>query len=77
MSEMKIAFDAKRAFYNGTGLGDYSRFVINNLVQYAPDNCYQLFTPGLGNARLRAQLTPHASSHTCPPQPSTDRPLPA
>ena len=32
MSEMKIAFDAKRAFYNGTGLGNYSRFIINNLV---------------------------------------------
>lgn len=77
MSEMKIAFDAKRAFYNGTGLGNYSRFVINNLVQYAPDNCYQLFTPGLGNARLRAQLTPHASLQTYLPQRWIDRRLPA
>jgi glycosyltransferase involved in cell wall biosynthesis len=42
---MKIGFDAKRAFLNYTGLGNYSRFVINALSQYFPENDYLLFTP--------------------------------
>jgi glycosyltransferase involved in cell wall biosynthesis len=31
---MKIGFDAKRAFSNKTGLGNYSRFVLNNLLVF-------------------------------------------
>ncbi|WP_165023352.1 glycosyltransferase family 4 protein [Dysgonomonas sp. ZJ279] len=42
---MKIGFDAKRATQNFTGLGNYSRFVINNLVKFYPDNFYELFSP--------------------------------
>lgn len=42
---MKIGFDAKRAFNNFTGLGNYSRFVISALKQYYPENDYFLFTP--------------------------------
>lgn len=42
---MKIGFDAKRAFLNYTGLGNYSRFIINALSQYYPENQYFLFTP--------------------------------
>ena len=42
---MKIAFDAKRIFYNTTGLGNYSRTLIDNLCQYHPENEYLLFTP--------------------------------
>ncbi len=42
---VKIAFDAKRAFNNATGLGNYSRFVITNLLQHFPKNQYILFTP--------------------------------
>lgn len=41
---MKIGFDAKRAVQNFTGLGNYSRFVINNLAKYYPNNSYKLFT---------------------------------
>ncbi|MEI6509147.1 MAG: glycosyltransferase family 1 protein [Bacteroidota bacterium] len=44
-SHLRIGFDAKRAFNNGTGLGNYSRFVINSLVKYFPENEYFLFTP--------------------------------
>lgn len=44
---MKIGFDAKRAISNFTGLGNYSRFVISNLIKYYPDNTYRLFTPKL------------------------------
>lgn len=42
---MKIAFDAKRAFRNFSGLGNYSRMVIHQLCEYYPDNEYVLFTP--------------------------------
>ena len=41
---MKIGFDAKRAFNNFTGLGNYSRTVIETLARYYPENTYHLFT---------------------------------
>ena len=44
---MRIGFDAKRAFYNQTGLGNYSRDSIRILSQYHPDNDYFLYTPKL------------------------------
>lgn len=42
---MKIAFDAKRAFLNRSGLGNYSRSIINLLSRYYPEEEYFLFTP--------------------------------
>lgn len=42
---MKIGFDAKRAFLNESGLGNYSRTTINALNSYFPDKHYILFTP--------------------------------
>ena len=42
---MKIGFDAKRAYQNFTGLGNYSRDLIENLIQDAPNNQYVLFAP--------------------------------
>ena len=42
---MKVGFDAKRLFNNFTGLGNYSRFVVQALCQYQPDHEYFLFTP--------------------------------
>ncbi len=39
---MNIAFDAKRAYHNGTGLGHYSRTLINSLAQYFPNEQYYL-----------------------------------
>lgn len=43
---MKIAFDAKRAFRNYSGLGNYSRTTIKLLSGFFPEHEYQLFTPG-------------------------------
>jgi glycosyltransferase involved in cell wall biosynthesis len=43
---MKIGFDAKRAFLNRSGLGNYSRFVLETLSEYYAGNSYYLFTPG-------------------------------
>ena len=42
---MILGFDAKRAFTNFTGLGNYSRFVIQALAETFPENEYQLYTP--------------------------------
>lgn len=42
---MKIGYDAKRAFYNRTGLGNYSRNILEYLHSYFPENEYVLFAP--------------------------------
>ncbi len=45
---MRIGFDAKRAFLNRTGLGNYSRSTINALYRLSPENEYFLYTPSRG-----------------------------
>ncbi len=45
---MRIGFDAKRAFFNNTGLGNYSRSTINALCRLFPENDYYLYTPSTG-----------------------------
>lgn len=52
---MRIGFDAKRAFLNSSGLGNYSRTLMKSLLDYFPDNEYFAFTPGL-NAELGKEL---------------------
>lgn len=42
---VRIGFDAKRAAQNRTGLGNYSRFVIDMLLKYAPENEYLFYMP--------------------------------
>ena len=42
---MKIGYDAKRAFLNNTGLGNYSRWLIKLLASRYPQNTYYLYTP--------------------------------
>ncbi|MDR3706249.1 MAG: glycosyltransferase family 1 protein [Paludibacteraceae bacterium] len=42
---MKIGFDAKRAFYNSRGLGNYSRDTIRILSEQNADDHFYLFTP--------------------------------
>ena len=49
---MKIAFDAKRAFHNNTGLGNYSRFVIEALLKYFPENEYFAYSPKSSNREI-------------------------
>jgi glycosyltransferase involved in cell wall biosynthesis len=51
---MNIGFDAKRAVQNNTGLGNYSRYVIEILSEYYPGNRYFLFAPKQkDNGRLK------------------------
>ncbi len=42
---LTIAFDAKRYFNNATGLGFYSRTLLEGLRRLYPDNQYLLYTP--------------------------------
>lgn len=42
---MQVGFEAKRLFTNFTGLGNYSRFIVNALCEFAPENTYILYSP--------------------------------
>ncbi|MCU0383009.1 MAG: glycosyltransferase family 1 protein, partial [Cyclobacteriaceae bacterium] len=42
---MKVGFDAKRLFNNFTGLGNYSRFIVNALAQNFSHDEFLLFSP--------------------------------
>lgn len=46
---MIIGFDAKRAFHNRRGLGNYSRDLVRQLSNYFPKNRYILFNPSARN----------------------------
>ena len=50
---MKIGFDAKRAFHNRRGLGNYARNLIEGLKTYYPRHEYFLYTPFVGEKRNR------------------------
>ncbi len=52
---LNIGFDAKRAFQNRTGLGNYSRTLIRSLAEYYPQHHYFLFAP---KAKLLFQPVP-------------------
>jgi glycosyltransferase involved in cell wall biosynthesis len=42
---MNIGFEAKRAFHNKTGLGNYSRDLITLLSKHFPENNFYLYNP--------------------------------
>lgn len=46
---MKIGFDAKRAFFNRSGLGNYSRNLLRSFFRYFPQNEYLLYSPSSNN----------------------------
>lgn len=45
MARLKIGYDGKRAVQNFTGLGNYSRYVIEALQAHFPDHDYLLYAP--------------------------------
>ena len=54
---MRIGFDAKRAFHNFRGLGNYSRTVLEGLGKYYPANEYYLYTPPFRSTRSRGWIS--------------------
>jgi glycosyltransferase involved in cell wall biosynthesis len=55
---MRIGFDAKRAFFNFSGLGNYSRNTIRQICSAYPDHEYYLYIPGK-NVRISNELLPN------------------
>ncbi len=53
---MKVGFDAKRAFLNTAGLGNYSRNTLAALQKYYPQHQYILFTPSLNTNLFKEYL---------------------
>ena len=53
---MRIGFDGKRAVQNFTGLGNYSRYVIDILYRFAPENEYVLYAPRRRLSRVFDEL---------------------
>jgi len=49
---MRIGFDAKRAFNNYSGLGNYSRYIISNICRFYPENECFLYTPYIADTEL-------------------------
>ena len=49
---MRIGFDAKRAFNNHSGLGNYSRYIISNICRFYPENDCLLYTPSIADPDL-------------------------
>ena len=67
---MNIAFDAKRAYTNGTGLGHYSRTLITSLAEFYPAYEYFLCTPKQTD-RYNAEALQHVHVVTPRQFPST------
>jgi len=49
---MRLGFDAKRAFHNTTGLGNYARDVLRILAEHGPGHAYLAYSPRPGRADL-------------------------
>ena len=64
-SGLRIAFDAKRAYQNNTGLGHYSRTLISSLATFYPQHQYFLCAPKLTN---RFDTSGFANMHDVTPR---------
>jgi glycosyltransferase involved in cell wall biosynthesis len=62
-----IGFDGKRAAKNFTGLGNYSRYVLNILNKFYPDNAYRVYIPGKLDRRAD-DLAKLSSMRICHPK---------
>jgi len=69
---MKIGFDAKRIVRNHTGLGSYSRTLVNALAVLDTDDELLLYAPDEGDPQLRRQIEPRHNVRFVYPS----RPLP-
>jgi glycosyltransferase involved in cell wall biosynthesis len=65
---MKLGFDAKRAFLNNTGLGNYSRWLVKVMAQHHPENEYFLYTPKVKPNKRLDFLTRFSNIKTLTPQ---------
>ena len=67
-NDLIIGYDAKRAVANGTGLGSYSRTLINDLARYPIT--LRLYAPNEGRDDLRTQIHDRDNIRLCYPESS-------
>lgn len=66
---MIIGFDAKRIVKNATGLGSYSRTLVNDLQKILPDGTeMRLYAPDKGRDELRGQVRENGNMRFVYPQ---------
>jgi glycosyltransferase involved in cell wall biosynthesis len=65
---MKIGFDAKRAFNNKSGLGNYSRNLIKSIVKLSPSDDYFLFNTEESRYKLQNIVEKKSNIHMAVPQ---------
>lgn len=65
---MKIGFDAKRAFNNKSGLGNYSRNLIRGIIKNNPLEDYFLFNSEASRYKLQDFLEKRSNIHLVEPQ---------
>jgi len=65
---MKIGFDAKRAFNNKSGLGNYSRNLIRGIIKNNPIDDYFLFNSESSRYKLQDFLEKKSNIHLIEPQ---------
>lgn len=49
---MRIGYDAKRLFHNASGLGNFSRNLLQSLAQNYPEHRYFLYNPWAGKIKI-------------------------
>ncbi|MFT4522654.1 MAG: glycosyltransferase involved in cell wall biosynthesis [Bacteroidia bacterium] len=62
---MRIGFDAKRYFKNETGLGNYSRTLVDGLAEASSDNDFVLFT---ADKKAEKKKLPHNNQYLSTPK---------
>ncbi len=72
---MNIGFDAKRAFLNQSGLGNYSRTLIRSLADYFPKYQYSLFTTRKGSPDFAAFVSARKNISVIQPEKFVDKRL--
>jgi len=72
---MNIGFDAKRAFLNTSGLGNYSRTLIKSLNEFYPENNYSLYTTRRSDNDFEKQISKFNNIHVHEPQHFLDKKL--
>lgn len=66
-SELTVGYDAKRAVMNNTGLGNYSRYVVNIMSAAYPSAHFRLYSPRLVENERLAPLLARANVELCGP----------
>ncbi len=70
---MNIAFDAKRAYLNNSGLGSYSRTLIKSLNTYYPKNNYTLFTTKVAESDFQKYIASQKNITVSQPESFIDK----